>query len=187
MAKIKVTPHSRIAIHISGRIKRKREIPEALIATNSKLSPRLPNVMMEEIRIAMGMASIRREVLAYHKNWAMVKKSRPLPTRSSMYFHKICIIKTKKAIKNVMMNGPIKDLMMSLSSFFIISLTPTPSPGENRSYITKEFEIFYYPQQKNINFSLTWSNKNNAFASPQFPLQRRSGVILPSNKNYSFN
>jgi hypothetical protein len=70
--------------------------------------------------MAMGMASVSMEALTYHKNLPMVIKSRPLPTRSSRYFQRPCIINTKKAIKNVMINGPIKDLRISLSNFFIM-------------------------------------------------------------------
>src|SRR5688572_16487605 len=110
----------RTATHINGRIKRSNEIPDDLIATSSKLSPRLPKVIIDEIRMAMGMARVSMEALTYHKNFPMVIKSSPLPTRSSRYFQSPCIIKTKKAIKNVMMNGPIKDLRMSLSNFFIM-------------------------------------------------------------------
>ena len=126
-------PLSKTAIQTSGRIKRNKEIPEDLMATNSKLSPRLPNVIIEEIRIAMGMARVNKEALTYHKNCPMVIKSKPLPTRSSMYFHRLCIIKTKNAIKNVAINGPIKDLIMSLSSFFIIYPNP-PVSGAVKSY-----------------------------------------------------
>src|SRR6185369_5573817 len=100
-------------------MKRSNEIPEDLMATSSKLSPRLPKVMIEEIRMAMGMASVSKEELMYHKNFPMVHRSSPLPTRSSIYFQRFCIISTKKAMKNVTMNGPRNDLMMSLSNFFI--------------------------------------------------------------------
>jgi len=75
--------------------------------------------MIEEMRMAMGMANVSREELIYHKNFPMVKRSRSLPTRSSIYFQRFCIISTKNAMKNVMMNGPRNDLMMSLSNFFI--------------------------------------------------------------------
>ena len=105
---------------ISGRINLNSEIPADLMATNSKLSPRLPNVIMEEIRIAIGMASVSRDALAYHKNLPMVNRSRSFPTRSSIYFQRLCIISTKKAIKNVAINGPINERMISVSNFFII-------------------------------------------------------------------
>jgi hypothetical protein len=93
------------------------------MATNSKRSPKFPKVMMEEIRMAIGIASINIEALAYHKNFPTVKKSSPFPTKSSTYFHRFCIINTKNAIKNVMIKGPIKDLKISVSNFFMMSVT----------------------------------------------------------------
>jgi hypothetical protein len=39
-----------------GLINRSNEIPADFIATNSKLSPRLPKVIMEEIKMAYGNA-----------------------------------------------------------------------------------------------------------------------------------
>ena len=113
-------PQSRMDTNVSGRKKRNSEIPDDLMATSSKLSPRLPSVIIEDIKMAMGIASVSREALAYHKNSPMVSKSRSLPTRSSMYFHRLCIISTKNAIKNVAINGPMKDVRISLSIFFII-------------------------------------------------------------------
>ena len=117
-------PQSKTATQINGRINLNNEIPEDFMATSSKLSPRLPKVMIEEIRIAIGMVNVRSEALAYHKNCPMVKRSRSLPTRSSIYFHKLCIINTKKVMKNVAINGPINDLIMSVSNFFIIPKSP---------------------------------------------------------------
>jgi hypothetical protein len=84
--------------------------------------------MIDEIKIAIGIARVSKEALAYHKNSAMVSKSRSLPTKSSMYFHRLCIISTKNAIKKVAINGPMKDLRISLSIFFIIYPI---RPGEN--------------------------------------------------------
>jgi hypothetical protein len=40
-----------------GLINRNREMPADLMATNSKLSPKFPKVMMDEIKIAKGRAS----------------------------------------------------------------------------------------------------------------------------------
>ena len=102
----------------NGRINLSREIPADFIATSSKLSPKFPKVMMDEIRMAIGIARDESVALAYHTNLIMVIKGNPLPTRSSMYFHNVCIIKTKNAIKKVMINGPRKDLRISLSNFF---------------------------------------------------------------------
>ena len=42
-------------------MKRNREMPDDLMATSSKLSPRLPNVINEERRIASGNASGTRQ------------------------------------------------------------------------------------------------------------------------------
>ena len=121
MANKKVIIHSTTVTHINGRINLSKEMPADFIATSSKLSPRLPNVMMDEIKIAIGMAKDDKVALAYHTNFMMVIKGSPLPTRSSIYFHKVCIISTKNAIKKVTINGPKKDLSISLSNFFIIT------------------------------------------------------------------
>jgi hypothetical protein len=61
-------PQSNMVTHIKGLMKRNSDIPADFMAINSKLSPRLPNVIIEEIRIAIGIASISKEALAYHKN-----------------------------------------------------------------------------------------------------------------------
>jgi hypothetical protein len=95
-------------------------MPEDLMATNSKLSLKFPKVIMDEIKMAIGIASINKDALAYQTNCAIVTKSSPFPTKSSIYFHKLCIINTKKPMKKVMMNGPIKDFSISLSNFFIM-------------------------------------------------------------------
>ena len=114
--------HNKIDTNISGRIKRSREIPADFMATNSKLSPRFPKVIIEEIRMAIGIAKARREAPAYQINCPMVTISKPLPTKSSIYFQSICIINTNTAMKKVIMKGPIKVLRISLSNFFIIRL-----------------------------------------------------------------
>jgi hypothetical protein len=49
-------------------MKRSNEIPDDLMATSSKLSPRLPNVMIDDIRMAIGIASVSNEALAYQRN-----------------------------------------------------------------------------------------------------------------------
>jgi hypothetical protein len=90
------------------------------MATSSKLSPRLPKVIIEEIRIAMGIANADSVAVWYHTNFKIVVKSNPFPTRSSIYFQMVCIINTKMEIKKVTINGPKKDFRISLSNFFII-------------------------------------------------------------------
>jgi hypothetical protein len=112
--------HNKMVKNIRGRMNLKREMPEDLMATNSKLSLKFPKVIMDEINIAIGIASINSDALAYQINCAIVIKSRPFPTKSSIYFHKLCIINTKNPMKKVMMKGPINDFSISLSNFFII-------------------------------------------------------------------
>src|SRR5438046_3748787 len=111
--------HKTSATKNRGRINLNKEMPEDLMATNSKFSPSFPNVIIEDNKIAMGNASVTKVALAYTKNFPSVSASNPLPTRSSIYFHKVCIIKTNRVIKNVTMKGPIKALRMSLSNFLI--------------------------------------------------------------------
>jgi argininosuccinate synthase len=68
----------------------------------------------------------RDQTIAYGEKCGVespVKKSSPFPTKSSTYFHRFCIINTKNAMKNVMINGPIKDLKISVSNFFMMSVT----------------------------------------------------------------
>ena len=61
-----------------------------------------------------------KQKLAEAKNNSLATRyhSSPLPTRSSMYFHKNCITSTNRVIKNVTANGPTKLLSSSLSIFF---------------------------------------------------------------------
>ena len=102
-----------------GRIKRNNEMPADLIATSSKLSPKLPKVMIEEIRIASGRASGMAVAVTYIVSSKMLARSSPFPTRSSMYFQKNCITSTNSVMKNVAINGPTNDFRISLSSFLI--------------------------------------------------------------------
>jgi hypothetical protein len=53
----KAIPVIKIETIKMGRINRSNEIPDDLIATSSKLSPRLPNVMMDESKSANGSAN----------------------------------------------------------------------------------------------------------------------------------
>ena len=102
-----------------GLMKRSKEIPADLIATNSKLSPRFPNVIIDDIKIDRGKANGIAVAVTYAVSFRIFEKSNPLPTKSSMYFQKNCITKMNRVMKKVAMNGPIKDLSMSLSSLFI--------------------------------------------------------------------
>ena len=56
-AKRKATPLRKIVVMSKGRMKRIKGIPADFIATSSKVSPRLPNVMIEERSNASGNAS----------------------------------------------------------------------------------------------------------------------------------
>ena len=50
--------HKSAATKNKGRIKRNNGIPADLIATNSKLSPKFPKVIMDEIKTANGNANV---------------------------------------------------------------------------------------------------------------------------------
>src|SRR5258708_2998824 len=56
LLKKKATKVSRILTKKRGRRKRSREIPADFMATSSKVSPRLPRVMIEERSTASGRA-----------------------------------------------------------------------------------------------------------------------------------
>ena len=119
LANKKEIPAIRTATIKSGLIKRSRGIPADLMATNSKLSPRLPKVMMEESSKARGKARGTQLTATSPVKCANVGRSSPFPTRSSIYNQKNCITNTNKAIKNVAKNGPIKDFIIKASSFLI--------------------------------------------------------------------
>ena len=102
-----------------GCIKRNSGIPADFIATSSKLSPRLPKVIILESSRASGNARGTLNAATKPVSFARVKKSRPLPTRSSIYNQKNCITKTNNVMRNVARNGPMKALMIRASSFFI--------------------------------------------------------------------
>ena len=103
----------------SGLIKRRNEMPEDFIATSSKFSPMLPNVIIDARRMLNGKASGTRVVDIYTSNWMIVQMFIPLPMSSSIYSQKNCITKTKRDIKKVTINGPTKLRMINMSSFFI--------------------------------------------------------------------
>ena len=92
-------------------------MPADLIATNSKLSPRLPNVIKEESNTANGNANGTKVALRYQINSRIRFVLRPLLTKSSIYNQKNCIINTSNVIKNVAKKGPIKAFTISLSNF----------------------------------------------------------------------
>src|SRR5688572_260352 len=110
-------PQTKIETKNNGRINRSNEMPADLMATNSKLSPRLPNVIREESSIARGNANGTSTALWYQINLKTTSMPNPLPTKSSIYNQKNCITSTSRVIKNVAMNGPTNALRMSLSNF----------------------------------------------------------------------
>jgi hypothetical protein len=112
-------PPIRIAIINNGCIKRSKAMPADFMATNSKLSPKCPNVIIDESKRASGKARGTIEAAYKPINFEIIEKSSPLPTRSSIYSHKNCITNTNNAIKKVAKNGPVKAFIIKASSFLI--------------------------------------------------------------------
>ena len=92
-------------------------MPADLMATNSKLSPRFPKVMMDENNNANGNAVVKVVAETNPISSKMVNKSNPLPTRSSMYSQKNCIVSTKVEIVSAAKKGPMKAFNISMSNF----------------------------------------------------------------------
>jgi hypothetical protein len=74
---------------------------------------------MEESKMDKGSASGTAVTVTKLVSFRILIRSRPLPTRSSIYFQKNCITKTKRVMKNVAMKGPMKAFRINLSSFLI--------------------------------------------------------------------
>ena len=110
-------PASKIAKIKSGRIKRTKGMPADLMAMSSKLSPRFPNVMIEEKSKAKGMAVVNMLIDTRPTNFKMMNVSNPFPTKSSMYSQKNCMVSTNIEIVNAAKKGPIKALRISMSNF----------------------------------------------------------------------
>ena len=68
---------------INGRKVCIREIPAALMAVSSELSPRLPKVINDDSRIASGKACGISISPMYQKNCAITSSDSPLPISSS--------------------------------------------------------------------------------------------------------
>ena len=92
-------------------------MPAALIAINSKLSPKFPKVMMDENSKANGNAVVIVLTETNPINCKMVKMSKPLPTKSSMYSQKNCMVSTKVEMVSAAKKGPMKALRISMSNF----------------------------------------------------------------------
>ena len=101
------------------------DMPAALMAVNSLLSPKLPKVISEDKRIARGRACGTSISPAYQKNWAMISIDKPLPTNSSTDLHKNCIISTNWQMKNVPTNSKPNCLAINMSNFLIRNMAAT--------------------------------------------------------------
>ena len=90
------------------------------MASNSLFSPSVPNVIIEARRVAKGRERGSSVTAPHPKNSSITLKLRPLPTSSSIYSHKNCIIRMNTTTNRIAMNGPMNDLNMNWSNFFII-------------------------------------------------------------------
>jgi hypothetical protein len=119
LLKTNASPLMKIINTSNGLINLRKEIPDDLMATNSKFSPMLPNVIIEASKILRGNANGTSVVDMKISNWRIVQAFTPLPISSSMYNQKNCMTNTKSATKKVTINGPVKLRTMRKSSFFI--------------------------------------------------------------------
>ena len=103
---------------MSDRNDCRSEIPDALMAVSSLLSPRLPKVMSDESRMASGRACGTSMRAMYQKNCAMTSMVSPLPMSSSIYLHRNCIISTNWQMKKVPTKSSPNCLEMKRSNFF---------------------------------------------------------------------
>lgn len=115
----KAIPQTKKVNTNKGRMNRVKEIPAALMATNSNFSPRFPKVMIDEKSNAKGKAIGTQNKATNPTNFKTVMRSSPLPTKSSIYNQKNCMVKTNKEIAKAAIKGPIKDRIINMSSFFI--------------------------------------------------------------------
>jgi hypothetical protein len=113
----KASPANKIANKNKGRINRVNGIPAAFMATNSKLSPKLPKVIMDENSNANGSAVVKVLTDTRPINSRMVIKSSPFPTKSSMYNQKNCIVNTNIQMANAAKNGAMNARRISMSNF----------------------------------------------------------------------
>ena len=110
-------PDSKIAKIKRGRMKRINGMPADLMAINSKLSPKFPNVIIEEKSNAKGIAVVSMLMDTRPTNFKIMKVSNPFPTKSSMYSQKNCMVSTNIEIVNAAKKGPINALRISMSNF----------------------------------------------------------------------
>jgi len=103
-----------------GIIIRCSEMPEDLRAVSSRNSPRLPKVIREARSIASGSERGTKVRENWKSSSASTLGSSPLPASSSTYIHRNWRINIISTMKNVMINGPMNDLIMKRSIFFIV-------------------------------------------------------------------
>ena len=96
-----------------------REMPAALIARSSLFSPSCPSVIIAESNVARGRERGSIVIQPHPKNSMMILKLRPLPTNSSIYSQRNCIINMNTTTSRIATNGPINDFNMNWSNFFI--------------------------------------------------------------------
>ena len=73
-----------IEITMSDRNDCIKEMPAALMAVSSLLSPKLPKVMSDESKMANGNACGTNIKPIYQKNCAIISMDSPLPIKSSI-------------------------------------------------------------------------------------------------------
>ena len=116
-----------MAITTSGLKACISEMPAALMAVSSLLSPRFPKAMSEESSIARGKAWGISISPMYQKNCAITSTVSPFPMKSSTYRHRNCIISTNWQMKNVPTKSRENCLTMKMSSFFILNIISVQS------------------------------------------------------------
>ena len=92
------------------------------MARSSLFSPNVPNVIIDDRRVASGRERGSRVALPHPRNSSMTLKLSPLPTSSSIYSQRNCIMRMKTTTSRIAMNGPTNDFNMNWSSFFILYL-----------------------------------------------------------------
>ena len=95
------------------------DMPAALMAVSSELSPRFPYVMSEDSSMARGKACGTSIRLMYQKNCANISIERPFPISSSIYRHRNCIISTNWQMKNVPTKSRPNCREINISNFLI--------------------------------------------------------------------
>ena len=137
-----------MTMKMSERIDCISEMPAALMAVSSELSPRLPKAMSEESRMASGNACGMSIRPMYQKNCASTSRVRPLPISSSTYRHRNCIISTNWQMKKVPANSSPNCLAMKISSFLmrnILSLFCISLQNYEENVKTYHLFIFFIP------------------------------------------